>query len=299
MVSRGQGLIFQILLLYLTGLMGLSWNLEKVGASTFILEPPTQPSPTPQPQPKPTIRIIFPAWQPLIPPLGEPTPYLPKKSEPIPLPGDFSIPSHYLGSTIYRVEINQNEKVIALTFDDGPWLDTLKILHILQQHNIKGTFFFLGQNLSRHPEIAQQVVNQGHAVGNHTWNHPYEPMNTAKAAAEIDNTTAVIERLTGAKTQLFRPPGGILNNGVVDYAKSQKYVVVMWSIDTKDYQQPSVTVLANRVINQVHSGAIVLLHDGGGSRHRTIEALPLIIYTLKQQGYRFVTVPELLQIQQN
>ncbi|WP_323271971.1 polysaccharide deacetylase family protein [Limnoraphis robusta] len=295
MVSQGQGLIFKILLLSMSGLIGLGWNLEKAGASTFILEPPTQPPAKPQPK----VRILFPAWEPLIPPLGEPTPYLPKKHEPIPLLSDFFIPNHYLGTTIYRVEIDQKEKVIALTFDDGPWLDSLKILQILQQHNIKATFFFLGQNLSQYPEIAQQVVNQGHAVGNHTWNHPYEPMNRAKAAAEIDNTTAVIERLTGAKTQLFRPPGGILDNGVADYARSKKYVVVMWSIDTKDYQQPSPTVLADRVISQVHPGAIILLHDGGGPRHRTIEALPMIISTLKQQGYRFVTVPELLQIQQN
>lgn len=296
MVSQGQGLLmFKIVLLFVSGLIGWSGHLEKAGASTFILEP----QPQSLSKSKPKIRILFPAWEPLIPPLGEPSPYLPEKSEPIPLPRDFSIPDDDLGKTIYRVEIDPEEKVVALTFDDGPSPDTLKILQILQQYQIKATFFLLGENLSRYPEIVQQVVNEGHAVGNHTWNHPYEPMSTAKAAAEIDNTAAVIERLTGEKTQLFRPPGGILENGLADYARSQKYVVVMWSIDTKDYQQPLATVLVDRVMTQAHGGAIILLHDGGGPRDRTVEALPMIISSLKQQGYRFVTIPELLQIQQN
>ncbi len=296
MVSQGQGLLmFKIVLLFVSGLIGWSGHLEKAGASTFILEP----QPQSLSKSKPKIRILFPAWEPLIPPLGEPSPYLPEKSEPIPLPRDFSIPNDDLGKIIYRVEIDPEEKVVALTFDDGPSPDTLKILQILQQYNIKATFFLLGENLSRYPEIVQQVVNEGHAVGNHTWNHPYEPMSTVKAAAEIDNTAAVIERLTGEKTQLFRPPGGILENGLADYARSQKYVIVMWSIDTKDYQQPLATVLVDRVMTQAHAGAIILLHDGGGPRDRTVEALPMIISSLKQQGYRFVTIPELLQIQQN
>ncbi|MDY7023497.1 MAG: polysaccharide deacetylase family protein, partial [Cyanobacteriota bacterium] len=205
MVYPGHRLILQIFRLSLGGLIGLSFNLDSGVASTFILEPTTEPSP----ETKPKIRIIFPAWEPLIPPLGEPTPYLPNSSKSIPSSGDFSIPSQYLGTIIYRVEPENNEKVVALTFDDGPWPDTPKILDILQQYQVKATFFFLGGNLPRYPEIAQQVVNQGHALGNHTWNHPYDPMNTATAAAEIENTAAVIERLTGATTQLFRPPGGI------------------------------------------------------------------------------------------
>lgn len=292
MTSLGQKLILKVLLLCISGTIGLGLNPRDGVASSPTFELQTPKPATSQPK----LRLIFPGWEPEIPPLDEPSIYLPKPSKPEPLPGSANIPQRYQGTTIDRVDVSHDEKLIALTFDDGPWPDTPKILDILRQYNVRATFFFLGQNLPRYPEIAQQVVKEGHAIGNHTWNHHYKPMNFETAAAEIDNTSAVIERLTGEKTRLFRPPGGILNNGVADYAKSKNYVVVMWSIDTKDYLQPAATILANRVLNSAHSGAIVLMHDGGGSRRRTVEALPLIITGLKQQGYRLVTVPQLLEM---
>jgi len=96
---------------------------------------------------------------------------------------------------------------------------------------------------------------------------------------------------------LFRPPGGRLNNGFADYAKKKNYVVVMWSIDPKDFSQPPAAAIARSVLSRATSGAIVLLHDGGGDRQQTVEAVSVIIPKLKQQGYRFVTVPQLLQMQ--
>ncbi len=200
---------------------------------------------------------------------------------------------------LYQANLTNDHKVIALTFDDGPALDTPQILQVLQQHQIKATFFFLGQNLSQHPEIEQLVVHQGHAVGNHTWTHPDDPVNSAIAAEEIENTSAKIEQLTGVKTRLFRPPYGVLDNGVADSAKNKHYEIVMWSIDPQDYLQPDATILANQILTQVHPGAIILLHDGGGNRHQTVEALSIIIPQLKQQGYQFVTIPELLEIEAN
>lgn len=227
------------------------------------------------------------------PPAPGAAPLLPKPPE---QPLIFAPPEQFRGQIVYQANIS-NSKVIALTFDDGPSPETLKILEVLQKHNAVATFFCLGRNLRESPEIAKQTVQAGNAIGNHTWHHYYHNVTEKTASNEIDYTGIHIYRSTGTKSLLFRPPGGRLNNGFADYAKKKNYVVVMWSIDTKDYQQLSASTIANTVISQAKSGAIVLMHDGGGSRHNTVKALNLIIPKLKQQGYRFVTVPQLLQMQ--
>ena len=239
---------------------------------------------------------------PTIPPLGKPDSFIPRKPFPPPnlkkpeKPYYSLIPERYKGKTVHNVSPRNQEKVIALTFDDGPWPETPKVLTILRQFNVKATFFILGQNLLLYPDIIKQVVQEGHGVGNHTWTHSYPKMEPQKAKAEIENTSAKLELMTGLKTRLFRPPGGILDNGVADYARSKNYAVIMWSIDTKDFQKPTATVLANRVLNQANPGDIVLMHDGGGNRSETIAALKIIIPELQKRGYRFVTVSELLSL---
>lgn len=235
-----------------------------------LLKPPklkTPPSPPATPSPKPP-------EQPLV----------------------FAPPAQFRSQIVYKASIN-NSKVIALTFDDGPTPETLKILEILHKHQAVATFFCLGANLRQYPEIAKRVVQAGNAIGNHTWHHYYQNVNEKTASNEIDYTGVHIYRSTGAKSFLFRPPGGRLNNGLADYAKKKNYVVVIWSIDPKDFLQPSAAAIARSVLSQASTGAIVLLHDGGGNRQQTVEALSEIIPKLKQQGYRFVTVPQLLQMQ--
>ncbi|MBD2439048.1 polysaccharide deacetylase family protein [Nostoc sp. FACHB-110] len=210
---------------------------------------------------------------------------------------NFEVPAKFQGKTLYKVEPSNQEKVIALTVDDGPWpKTTLQMLDIFKANNVKVTFFWVGSALQANPEIAKQVVAEGHAIGNHTWHHWYKNMDAATAKKEIDRTSELIYKTTGVKTTLFRPPGGFLNNGLAAYAKSQKYSVVMWSLtsaDTDPRAKPQAFV--NNVLKGAKPGAIVLMHDGGGDRKRTVEALPKIIAGLKQQGYRFVTIPELLQ----
>ncbi|MEG5137236.1 MULTISPECIES: polysaccharide deacetylase family protein [unclassified Microcoleus] len=219
---------------------------------------------------------------------------------PTPKPADkpliFAPPTQFRSQIVYKASIS-NSKVIALTFDDGPTAETLKILAVLQKHNVVATFFCLGANLRENPEIAKRVVKAGNAIGNHTWHHFYHNVTEKTASDEIDNTGVHIYRSSGAKSLLFRPPGGRLSNGFADYAKKTNYVVVMWSIDPKDYLQPPAAAITRSVLSQATSGAIVLLHDGGGDRQQTIEAVSAIIPKLKQQGYRFVTVPQLLQMQ--
>lgn len=207
-----------------------------------------------------------------------------------------SVPPLFQGKTINSVPLNTQQKFIALTFDDGPWPNsTNNILYILKKYNIKATFFLLGQNVQNFPALAQQIANHGHALGNHTWNHPYHNHNEAAAAKQIDNTSAIIHKTTGIQPFLFRPPGGYLHNGLSAYANRKNQVTVMWSADSKDYHA-SAPNLARNVLSQATPGGIVLLHDGGGDRTQTSLALPQIITELQNQGYQFVTVPELMQL---
>lgn len=209
-----------------------------------------------------------------------------------------SVPSEFQGTTFRQAQLNSKHKAIALTFDDGPWpTTTTQILDILKKNNIKATFFWVGRYLQTHPELGKQVAAAGHAIGNHSWSHQYIKYNEAGAAREIDRTSSLIEEVTGVKTSMFRPPGGILNNGLVAYAQKQDYAVVMWSADSLDWRTATQSLMEN-VMRQANSGGIVLMHDGGGNRARTVQALPDIIAKLKKEGYTFVTVPELLKMQQ-
>ncbi|NJL65336.1 MAG: polysaccharide deacetylase family protein [Methylacidiphilales bacterium] len=204
----------------------------------------------------------------------------------------------FQGKTIYKVEIPNNEKVIALTFDDGPWKETTpQMLDILKQNGVKATFFWVGTAIQENPNIAKQVVSEGHAIANHTFHHWYKQMDVATAKSEIDRTADLIYKTTGVKTTLFRPPGGYLNNGLASYAKSKNYAIVMWSQTSADTDpKAKYQVFVKNVLRDAKPGGIVLMHDGGGDRGRTVQALPAIIQGLKEKGYRFVTVPELLEM---
>ena len=210
-----------------------------------------------------------------------------------------TVPKSFFGKTINSVKISPEHKVIALTFDDGPWPEyTAQILDILKKNQVKGTFFVVGKMLEIYPDLGKRIVDEGHAIANHTWHHWYHYFNKQAAAFEIDRTSDLIYKTTGVKTTLFRPPGGKLHNGLAAYAKSKNYTVVMWSADSIDYKRPSPSTLVNRVIGQSASGGIILMHDGGGNRSNTVAALPSMIQKFQEKGYRFVTVTELLEIKE-
>lgn len=212
----------------------------------------------------------------------------------------FSVQPRFQGNIIRQIKLSPKNKAIALTFDDGPSPNTTpQVLEILKQNKIKATFFLIGKNLKSSPQIGQQIVADGHALGNHTWHHWRKLMMEFTAAREINDTARLLYDTTGVLTSLFRPPNGFLNNGLANYAVKQKDVVVLWSVDSQDWRGSRISVedLVNNVVNKVTSGGIVLMHDGGGDRSRTVQALPTIINKLTQQGYKFVTVPELLEMQ--
>ncbi len=213
---------------------------------------------------------------------------------------NFPVPVQFQGKTIRDVKLNSQNKAIALTFDDGPWPNmTSQVLDVLKKNMVKATFFVVGKQVEKYPQLVKQVVADGHALGNHTWSHEYHLYSEAAAARELDNTAKLLYKITGVKTTLFRPPAGVLNNGLAAYAHEKNQTVVMWSVDSRDwryYRSSTAQTLLESVLKEAKPGGIVLLHDGGGDRSTTIQALPQIIAQLRKRGYKLVTVPELLEI---
>jgi chitin deacetylase len=199
-----------------------------------------------------------------------------------------------MGKTIDSVPVRREDKVFALTFDDGPWPQyTREVLKVLRSRNVKATFFMVGQEVARRPELAREVRAAGHAVGSHSWGHPSRPRSPV---SEVKKTDQAILRATGVKSTLFRPPYGLVKNGMAAEAMRQKQSVIMWTADSGDWKRGGARSIANRVLRQASPGGIALLHDGGGHRAQTVAALPIIIDGLKARGYRFVTVPQLLEL---
>ncbi|MFD2169318.1 polysaccharide deacetylase family protein [Tumebacillus lipolyticus] len=198
-------------------------------------------------------------------------------------------------------EVATEQKVIALTFDDGPDpVYTPQILDLLKQHRAKATFFVLGSRVEQYPDVAKREVLEGHELANHTYGHPgMRQISEQNLLGEIEKAHKIIKAVSGKKLNIFRPPGGVYNEKVVNTAKAAGYIVVMWSWnqDTRDWSNPGVRRIVDRVVKNAHNGGIVLFHDTGGNRSQTVAALEQILIKLEQEGYRFVTVSELLQMQ--
>ena len=215
------------------------------------------------------------------------------------IPMNFDVPASFQAKTIKDAPILTGEKVIALTFDDGPWPETTEsILATLKQENIKATFYMIGQPLLSFPEIGKKVLAAGHVIANHTLHHWYHKMSPLVAQREIDDTQKIIKQVLNVETAYFRPPGGVLTNGLVAYSHQLGQSVNMWSVDSNDShpKRPSPEAMIKTILAQATPGGIVLMHDGGGNHANTVKAVPQIIAQLRAQGYSFVTVPELLEL---
>lgn len=203
------------------------------------------------------------------------------------------------GMAIWDVPISS--KYIAITFDDGPSAEyTPEILDILKEHDARATFFVVGSRAQENPSIIKTMVKEGHELANHSFHHPdFTGISKEELISEMDNTSEVLENLTGVEPQLFRPPGGVYNDIIVDTANEEGYMVVMWSWhqDTRDWKRPGVHKIVSTVLNNTKNGDIILFHDFGGDRSQTVKALKQILPQLKKEGYEFVTVSELLQKQ--
>lgn len=208
-------------------------------------------------------------------------------------------PIHQINDDIVW-NIPTDEKMVAITFDDGPdILYTPEILTILKQYDAKATFFTVGFRAEKYPDIIKRQMNEGHEIANHTYEHlDFRGKSEQTIAEEIKKGEDVLYHITGKRPALFRPPFGYYNKRIVDVAKKQGYTVVMWSKhqDTRDWQNPGTSRIVRRVISHIQPGQIILFHDhGSGSRKQTVQALKEILPILKQKGYTFVTVSELLK----
>lgn len=187
------------------------------------------------------------------------------------------------------------EKLVALTIDDGPhYKTTPELLRVLTEKQVKVTFFVLGTNVSTHPELVAQEVAAGHEIGIHGFSHNLlSKMDNASCAADLDKAEQVIARVA-PRPVLFRPPGGAYNHNVLAEARKRGYTTVLWSIDPRDWTRPPAGQVIQVVLAQVKPGSIVLMHDGQ-DRLPTIDAISEIVDALREKGYTFVTVSELLE----
>ncbi len=184
-------------------------------------------------------------------------------------------------------------KVVALSFDDGPWSDTPAFVAELERERVPATFFLIGRQVPGHGALLRRELADGDALGNHTFTHPFLT-RTGDAQSQLADTNAAIEQASGYRPCVFRPPYGDVNAGVVATALAQGLTTVVWDVDPSDYTRPGAGAIAARVLAGVRNGSIVLMHDGGGPRDQTLAALPRIVAVLRARGYTFATVPELL-----
>ncbi len=203
---------------------------------------------------------------------------------------------------IMMYKAHTNKKVIALTFDDGPdQRFTPDILDVLNQHHVNATFFLMGSRVAKYPHVAKRIVKTGHAAGNHTYWHPQlTKTGVHNMKWEINKTEQQIQAATGTKPKLFRAPYGALNKTLVKKLGGMGYKGIGWSIDTNDWKELSARSIVNRVFNNVHPGAIILMHSAGHGTQDlsgTVHALKKMIPRLKKKGYRFVTIPELWSLE--
>lgn len=186
---------------------------------------------------------------------------------------------------------NTQEKVIALTFDDGPDpIDTPDVLNILKTKEVRATFFVLGQAARANPFLLKRIALEGHEIGNHSFSHDYQQRRLVE---EIKQTDQEVFASTGVHTYYYRPPGGFLSKSQLETVRKNGNVVALWSVDSKDWRNPGVKQIVDNVIKNVFPGAIILLHDGGYQRTQTVKALSPIIDALRERGYRFSTLSEL------
>lgn len=179
-------------------------------------------------------------------------------------------------------------KCVALTFDDGPGTHTPELLKLLDDYDAKATFFLIGENAEKHPQIAKDEVASGHEIGNHTWSHKdLTKMSVAAAERDLTKTNETVEKITGKKPTLVRPPFGAIPPSL---KKSLKVPIALWNVDTLDWQTRN-TEKTIKAAKNVTPGSIVLMHD---IHESTIKAMPAILKDLKAKGFHFVTVTELI-----
>ena len=193
-------------------------------------------------------------------------------------------------------------KQLALTYDDGPNdPHTLRLLEILARHQVKATFFLIGHYVRQRPDIAREVAQAGHVIGNHTFTHPLLIFKSAaEIRRELSDCRAAIQDAIGEHSNLFRPPFGGRRPATLHVARELGLEPVMWNVTGYDWNAPPASAIERKVSKQIRGGNVILLHDGGhkqmgADRSQTVQATDHLIKRYKQEGYSFVTIPEMMQ----
>ncbi|MEK3684774.1 polysaccharide deacetylase family protein [Paenibacillus sp. FSL R10-2736] len=192
-------------------------------------------------------------------------------------------------------------KIIALTFDDVPDPRfTPQLLDVLHKYNVKATFFVVGSRAEKHPGLVARIIREGHAIGNHSYNHPeFGKLGMNEFRTQIIRTENIIQALAGYKPRLIRPPYGDISEQQLKWARAHGYKLVNWNVDSLDWRGLSKTQVRNNILSRAGKGAIILQHGGGGrgsNLQGTIQALPEVISIMRKRGYSFVTVPQMFEV---
>lgn len=215
----------------------------------------------------------------------------------LPTAAPTSAPTVRPGGPVYNAPSASNK--VALTFDDGPngWA-TDAILDTLGRNGVKGTFFVCGRpaNTPEAGDRLRRMRDEGHTIGNHSFDHKQLPqLDDGGIGWQLRTTSDIVQRETGLRPDIFRPPYGEHNANVNRVAAENGMRNILWDVDTRDWARPGSGAIVNSAVNDARNGSIILMHDGGGNREQTVAAVEQIIHGLRGRGFELVTVPQLLE----
>ncbi len=212
----------------------------------------------------------------------------------------YAVRSQWLGDTIWRGRTDT--QAVALTFDDGPSVETPQVLDILTEYEARATFFMIGKQIENRPDTARLVIERGHEIGNHSYSHPiYLYRSARETRRQLERTQQIIADVTGVTASLARPPCGVRTLAYFRAARELGLRTVQWTVAGFDWKKRSPSEIVRSVLNNIAAGSIILLHDGdsGGRRDRTatVAALPIILEGLKEKGLHVAPLRHLLDAQ--
>jgi peptidoglycan-N-acetylglucosamine deacetylase len=200
-----------------------------------------------------------------------------------------------LAYTPYVRMAGTQHKEIALTFDDGPGPYTPQVLSVLERLHAPATFFEVGVEEKYFHDSTTKIVLRGYPIGDHTQNHEnMGKLGPKQQQSQLLQETVAIGNEGAPFPRMFRPPYGLWDNGTLKLLKKYRMLMILWTVDTDDYELPGVPAIVDAAVRGARSGAIILMHDAGGNRTETVAALPKIIRQLRKRGYKLVTIPRLL-----
>jgi peptidoglycan-N-acetylglucosamine deacetylase len=201
----------------------------------------------------------------------------------------YKVPSYPLNQPLYY--INDADKAIALTIDDGPDpVYTPQVLSVLRKYGVTATFSMIGLHVAAYPQLARTVAEAGHKICNHTWTHSdLVGMRVLSVRDELTRASDAIHAATGVHPGLFRAPYGAWSRAVIRQCERMQMVPLDWSVDPRDWARPGVRRIVRNIMTNTQPGSIILEHDGGGNRSETVAALRIVLPRLLDEGFRFET----------